>query len=309
MFSQQHRKAPEIVSTEGQWINSKALALKEMRGKIVLLDFWAYSCINCLRTLPALKQMWKKYRDRNVAIIGVHTPEFEFEKDIANVRFAVKKYGIEYPVLNDPERINWELYGNTYWPRAELINAKGELIFEHIGESGYDEIDRRIIEELKEKGSPIKEEKRLYPSEMSPEIYAGSLRNTGIGSRMVCTKEGCEYFDPGHHLENVIYLSGKWRQEPEYLEFENRAGYISIKYYASEVNVVMDGQGAAKVLLDKKPLTKENAGQDVLFRNGESYVNIDRAGMYNIVKSDAFGTGELSIIPFRHLRVYAYTFG
>ncbi|VVB59626.1 Uncharacterised protein [uncultured archaeon] len=88
----------------------------------------------------------------------------------------------------------------------------------------------------------------------------------GLGSRMVCTKEGCEYFDPDRHTENVIYLSGKWKQEPEYLEFENQAGYISVKYFASEVNVVMEGHGTAKVLLNKKPIAKENAGQDVSFR-------------------------------------------
>ncbi|VVB59625.1 Thiol-disulfide oxidoreductase ResA [uncultured archaeon] len=131
---QRYRKAPEIVSTESQWINSKALTMKDLRGKTVLLDFWTYSCVNCLRTLPALKQMWKKYRNRDVVIIGVHTPEFEFEKDIANVRFAVKKHRIKYPVLNDPERINWERYGDTYWPRAELINSEWELVFEHVGD-------------------------------------------------------------------------------------------------------------------------------------------------------------------------------
>ncbi len=155
------KRAPEIISKKDQWINSEPLTLEKLMGKIVLLDFWTYSCINCLRTLPALKEMWEKYKSKNFIIMGIHTPEFEFEKEIENVKAAVKKHRIEYPVLNDPERINWNRYGNKYWPRYALINPRGNLILEHIGESGYDEIDERIAGELGNKGERIWEKKSI----------------------------------------------------------------------------------------------------------------------------------------------------
>lgn len=303
------KRAPEIISKKEQWLNSEPLTPEKLKGKIVLLDFWTYSCINCLRTLPALKEMWEKYKSKNFIIIGIHTPEFEFEKEIENVKAAVKKHRIEYPVLNDPERINWNRYGNKYWPRYALINPRGNLILEHIGESGYDEIDERIAGELGNKGERIWEKKRIYPAGISPEIYAGSLRNPGLGSGEACTKEGCQYVDPGNHIRDVIYISGNWNQEPGFLVFEGKEGHISFRYYASEVNLVMEGKGIAEVLLDEKPLKKEDAGADIELKNGKSYVIIDRSDMYNIIKSRNFKMGEIKLIPFKGLRVYAYTFG
>lgn len=305
------RKAPEIISIKrGGWINSEPLTLEKLRGKVVLLDFWTYSCVNCLRTLPALKEMWSKYKGK-VVIIGIHTPEFEFEKDLANVKEAVKKHGIEYPVANDPDRVNWERYGNRYWPRAALINAKGELIMDHIGESGYDEIEERIIEELGEDSyEKIKEKKRSYFPGTSRETYAGSLRNPGLGSSRVCTFGGCdEYVDPGNHVDGVLYLKGEWKQEPEYLEFRGKEGSITYKYHAKEVNVVISGEGLAEVLLNDKPLDSDSSGADVVLRNGKSYVKINGPDMYQIIKQEKFGGGELTIVPFKGLEVYAYTFG
>lgn len=305
------RKAPEIIGIDSEgWINSEPLTLEKFRGKLVLLDFWTYSCVNCLRTLPALKEMWSKYKGELV-IIGVHTPEFEFEKDLTNVKGAVKKHGIEYPVANDPERVNWERYGNRYWPRAALINAKGELIMDHIGESGYDEIEERIIEELGEDSyERMKEKKRSYFPGISRETYAGSLRNPGLGSGRVCTREGCEeYVDPGNHMGGVIYLAGDWRQESEYLRFKGQNGHISYRYYATEVNVVISGEGLAEVLLNDKPLDSDSSGADVVLANGKSYVKIEGADMYQIIKQEKVDEGELKIVPFKGLEVYAYTFG
>ncbi|MBI2449810.1 redoxin domain-containing protein [Candidatus Pacearchaeota archaeon] len=307
-------KALEIVEIKG-WLNSEPLSLEKLRGKVVLLDFWTYSCVNCLRTLPALKEIWEKYKDKNFMLIGIHTPEFEFEKELENVKNAVKRNSIEYPVANDPERVNWNRYGNRYWPRAALINSNGELIFDHVGESGYDDIDARIIAELKKIGEVkdtegIKEQKRAHHFGVSPEIYAGSLRNEGIGSSQVCTPDGCDvYKDQGDYKMNVIYLEGEWVQKPEFVEFVKGKGYIIFKFYASEVNVVMDGSGNAVVFLNGKPLTKLNSGSDVKFRGKKSYVGVEGAGMYNIIRKKDFAEGELKIEAFKGMRVYAYTFG
>lgn len=318
-------KAPEIIGiNEKGWINSKPLSLDNLQGKVVLLDFWTYSCVNCLRTLPALKEMWKKYKNKRFMLIGIHTPEFDFEKEIGNVKYAVKKHGIEYPVASDPERINWNRYGNNYWPRAALINSSGELIFDHVGESGYDEIEGKIIEELaklkeikQSEIEKIKEKKRAYELGISKETYAGSLRNEGLGSAMVCTKHNCnEYFDNQNYEKDVLYPHGDWLQEKEFLEFkgkkadkQNATGHLAFKYYASEVNVVMAGNGTAEVLLDNKPLAKDKAGSDIIFKDNKSYVKIDGADMYNLIKAGHFHEGVLKLIPFKGMKVYAYTFG
>ncbi len=309
-------KAKKLVWTENRnWLNSKPLSLDELKGKVILLDFWTYSCVNCLRTLPALKEMWQKYKEKKVVIIGVHTPEFEFEKDVFNVQKAVRKLGIEYPVLNDPERINWENYGNTYWPRAAVINPEGEIVLDHIGEAGYDEIEEVIIEELKrmkEIGKSIvrKEEKRFYPSDISPETYAGSARNAGIGSSRVCSKRGCEeFYDPGKYHRDIIYLQGDWKQTAEYLEFMGDQGHLAFQYFAREVNVVMDGKGAATILLNNEPLTESAAGRNVSVKFGKSLAFLEGPDMYNLIRKKEFHTGVIKILPFKGLRVYAFTFG
>ncbi len=312
------KEAPEIeFDSDKQWINSRPLKLERLKGKIILLDFWAYSCVNCIRTLSALKKIVEKYKNKRFVLIGIHTPEFEFEKEIGNVKYAVKKHGINWPVLNDPRRINWDNYGNTYWPRAALINAEGELIFEHVGESGYDEIDSKIEEELRKLGEisdskKIDEQKRKYAYNISKESYAGSLRNNGIGSGKVCTKEGCdEYADPKIYKEGVIYLQGDWAQTEEYLEYKGKEGrgYIAYRYYASEVNVVMSGVGEAEVLVDDAPLTKEGAGSNVVLKNRKSYVKLEGADMYNLIKDKDYHSRVLKILAFEEMKVFAYTFG
>ncbi|MEK6900865.1 MAG: redoxin domain-containing protein [Nanoarchaeota archaeon] len=312
-------KAPKLVWTENkQWINSKPLTPELLKGKIVLFDFWTYSCINCLRTLPALRQMWEKYHKKGLIIIGVHTPEFEFEKELMNVQNAVRTQNIEYPVLNDPERINWENYGNTYWPRAALLDEEGMLVMEHVGESGYDDIEEEIIKHLRRlhhlgpEARSVKEEERTSPAGLSKETYAGSARNTGLGSSRVCSKKSCdEFFDPGkRYHQDVMYLQGDWNQTKEYVEFMGEEpGYILFPYAAREVNIVLDGIGSATVLIDDKSLSSENAGNDVQVRFGKSLVFLNGPRMYNIVKDKTFHQGKVKIIPCKGMRVYAYTFG
>jgi len=313
------KKAPDIEWKNPKfWLNSDILTIDKLRGKIILLDFWTYSCVNCIRTLPSLKSIWKKYKGKRFMLIGIHTPEFEFEKEIGNVKYAIKKYDIDWPVLQDSERINWENYGNTYWPRAALINGEGEIIFEHIGESGYEDIDSKITEELnklKETFDKTKidyKQERKYDFNTSREIYAGSLRNNGIGSGKVCTKEGCdEYIDNGDNKRDLIYLQGDWAQESEFLEFKSKVqrGHIALRYYALEVNAVISGFGKAEVLLDDAPLRKSDAGKDISFENEKSYIKVEGADMYNLIKHPSYNSRVLKILPFEEMKVYAYTFG
>ncbi len=141
--------APELVGG-GAWINSEPLTLADLtgQGKVVLINFWTYGCYNCRNTLPYVKQWWQTYKDQGLVIIGVHTPEFDSEKELENVRAAVQREGIGWPVVQDNDRRIWRAYGNHYWPRFYLVNHRGQIIYDHIGEGAYDETERQIAAAL-----------------------------------------------------------------------------------------------------------------------------------------------------------------
>jgi len=137
------KTAPEFSNLRG-WVNTSPLTMTGLRGKVVLLDFWTYSCVNCVRSLPHMKLLHKEYAGDTFVLIGVHTPEFEFERIPENVASAVKRFGIGYPVAIDSENTTWKLYGNQYWPRQTLISSKGTVRWEHVGEGDYDKMVERI---------------------------------------------------------------------------------------------------------------------------------------------------------------------
>lgn len=136
----------------GAWLNSAPLTLAELRGRVVLVQFWTYGCINCRNTLPALRRWWKTYRDEGLVIVGVHTPEFASERELANVRQAVEREAITWPVVQDNDRAIWKAYSNHYWPHLYLLDHRGRLIYHHIGEGAYDETEQRIREALRAAG-------------------------------------------------------------------------------------------------------------------------------------------------------------
>ncbi len=148
--------APEFADIKG-WLNSPPLRLSDLRGKVVFLDFWTYSCANCIRSIPSVMKLHDKYSSRGLVVIGVHTPEFEFEKDPGNVVSAVKRLEIRYPVALDSTNNTWKLYGDGYWPRQTLVDANGMVRYEHIGEGGYEEIEDQVkglLGELHARASP-----------------------------------------------------------------------------------------------------------------------------------------------------------
>jgi thiol-disulfide isomerase/thioredoxin len=141
-------KAPEFQNISG-WINSEPLALSGLRGKVVFLDFWTYGCYNCQNTLPEVKRLHAKYGKEGLVIIGVHTPEFQYERKRENVERAVASAGLAYPIALDSNNTTWKLYGNHYWPRQTIIDEIGEVAYEHVGEGGYGEIEAKVVELLK----------------------------------------------------------------------------------------------------------------------------------------------------------------
>jgi thiol-disulfide isomerase/thioredoxin len=134
------------------WINSKPLHINDLRGKVVLVNFWTYGCINCAHTLPHVAELDRKYRDKGLVIIGVHTPELPFERSIANLQTAVKRNGIEYPVAQDNNSMTWNAYNNEYWPAQYIVDQQGHVVFHHDGEGQYDEIEHTIQQLLRSEG-------------------------------------------------------------------------------------------------------------------------------------------------------------
>ncbi|WP_375312122.1 thioredoxin family protein [Bradyrhizobium sp. A5] len=134
------------------WFNSKPLGIADLRGKVVLVDFWTYGCVNCVNTLPHVTDLYAKYKDKGLVVIGVHTPEFPFERSASNVQAALKRHGITYPVAQDNESRTWNAYRNQYWPAQYIIDQNGRIVFQHAGEGRYDEIDRTVARLLNANG-------------------------------------------------------------------------------------------------------------------------------------------------------------
>lgn len=306
------RPAPEF---EGiiAWINSPPLTMQDLNGKAILIDFWTYTCINCLRTLPYLKKWHRKYAKKGLVIVGVYSPEFSFEKDPANVTEAVRSLGIRYPVAVDSNMETWTTFGNHYWPAKYLIDKTGCLVYSHFGEGGYEMTERAIQKALGIEIPTERERPAVYLFDQSPETYAGFSKNFGLGSGLVCDRSGCNvYVDPGEHEPNVIYPHGQWVQEREFLELKKAPGMISYRFNAREVNVVMGPAAAAD---DKRIKERTKAGRttvkaDIFVDDKKiGQVDVDRPVMYTIFRNKKYGDRELTIVFNGPVRVYAFTFG
>ena len=202
-----------------QWINSKPLTLAGLRGKVVLIDFWTYSCINCLRTLPHVEAWWSTYHRKGLVIVGVHTPEFAFEHDPGNVREATQRLGVEYPVALDGDYGTWNAWSNQYWPAKYLIDKQGHVRYAHFGEGEYDKTEQLIRRLLSQSGDELPVASRLVdptPTElMTPETYLGFQRlERYAGSRITPGVEKMYRF-PASLGPNELAYGGRWRVDAE----------------------------------------------------------------------------------------------
>ena len=309
-------QAPEL--NVSAWYNSSPLTMASLRGKVVVIDFWTYSCINCLRTLPHMKQLWARYRDQGLVLIGVHSPEFDFEKDAKNLEAAIKRHGIEYPIAVDNDFQTWNAYQNKYWPTQYFVDKEGDVRHVHEGEGGEGEIEAWIVRLLRDAGHnvhlpEIRDSVVQYERDTTPETYAGSSRNRGIGNDPHCVNgKVCQYVDAPPHRTGVIYLDGMWENNPEYLRLVKGPGKIILPYKAREVYAVMsaDRPVEVEVLLDGVPPLRSQVHQDVILKDGRAYLAVDRDDMYYIVRTGPSEAHELTLLcPGDSLKVYAYTFG
>ncbi|MBS3109107.1 thioredoxin family protein [Candidatus Woesearchaeota archaeon] len=320
--------APELQGIS-HWINSNPLEISRLKGKVVLVDFWTYSCINCIRTLPYLKDWHDKYADDGLVIIGVHTPEFKFEKEIANVEAAVKGFGVMYPVAMDNDYRTWNAYGNRWWPHKYLIDKNGKVRYDHIGEGGYAETESQIVRLLKEinqdvekKDSDVKDESgglgRLF---QTPELYAGyDFARVDLGNdEGYAPDQIVDYKEPESISADRIYAAGKWLNNGDNLKHaENAEGKILLRYTSRAVHVVADtaepnSPAMIEVLLDGNSLNVKNAGRDVEIdaESGKSMMKVDRARLYNVISENAdYGSHMLTLASNDNkFMIYTFTFG
>lgn len=337
------KTVPEIAGIES-WINSEPLTFEGQRGKVVLVDFWTYTCVNCIRTLPYLKAWHEKYADEGLVIVGVHTPEFEFEKERENVVNATEEFGLEWAIAQDNDFTTWRAFNNRYWPAKYLVDKDGLIRYTHFGEGAYDETELWIRGLLEETGADLS----AIPANTAPEprhavnlrekdretgltreIYAGYERNYGallsstpyVLHREYYEEEGSEIFytDPGDYRNHFLYIQGLWRNDAERLvharETDAYEDYLGLKFNATSVNAVMaplNGNAyQVRVTLDDMPIGSEAAGHDVMFdADGNGYIVVDEARMYNIVNLSEYGGHELKLSSnSAEFTLFAYTFG
>jgi cytochrome c biogenesis protein CcdA/thiol-disulfide isomerase/thioredoxin len=307
-------KAPEFVDNQ-QWFNTpgdKPLTLKSLRGRVVLVDFWTYSCINCLRTLPYLKAWDQRYRKDGLTIVGVHTPEFPFEKIASNVQEAIDTNDIKYPVAQDNDQATWNAYGNQYWPAEYFIDAEGNVRYVHFGEGEYGEKEKVIRQLLAEAGKKVggKEAhvKAIAPSTTvtTPETYLGPERAERFTNSML--SPGLHIFhSSGKPPANEWDYRGEWKIGLESATAEKGAA-LDLNFGARRVYLVLGSPGQSrqmKVLLDGKPISSADAGTDV----HEGVVTVDSQRLYNLVELPKVGHHVLTLEPEAGTMGYAFTFG
>lgn len=322
--AQRYEPAKEISTPDG-FINSDGITIGEFVGKkVVLVDFWTYSCINCQRTTPYLNAWWEKYKDKGLVIIGVHTPEFEFEKEYKNVKAAVEKFKIKYPVVLDNDYSTWTAYKNRYWPRKYLVDIDGYIVYDHIGEGGYEETEKKIQELLSERMTALGEsgtiasdisnpavESTAPGKDLSPEVYFGALRNQFLGNGTSSQTGKSTFTIPSRTELNTLYLGGEWDIQNEFARTIEAGARIVFPYQAKNVYFVAgSGQPVRiRVLRDGKPLGAE-AGDDVRVENGQSVVTVSDERLYSLIKDSEYGQHTLElIIETPGLEAFTFTFG
>lgn len=306
------------------WINAPPLTPRQLRGKVVVVDFWTYSCINCLRALPYVRAWAEKYRDQGLVVIGVHTPEFAFEKSEANVREAVARLGVTYPVAMDNDFAVWRAFNNQYWPAHYFIDAQGRIRHHHFGEGDYDGSERVIQQLLKEAGAAdiasdlvqVQAQGAEAAADMaqiaSPETYVGYARAENFRSPGGFARDAVKTYGPAALRLNDWSLTGPWRVTREHAALTAPGGRLAFRFKARDLHLVMGpGEGAAglrfRVRIDGAA-PGSDAGSDI---DAQGLGRIDRQRLYQLVRQSG-PVGERTFeIEFLDpgVQVFAFTFG
>ncbi len=303
-----YKRFTELVSPNG-YINTdgKKITLEGLKGEVILLDIWTYTCINCQRTIPYINQWYDKYKDQGFEVVGVHTPEFAFEKVQANVEKEVLGFKIKYPVVLDNDYQTWNALQNQYWPRKYIIDIDGYVIYDHIGEGAYEETEKVIQYALKERAERMGIVLDISSDELvniktekgnvgSPEIYFGFARNEYLANGKVGVPGVQELKLPKNILPNRLYFDGSWNMTSEYAENIN-PGSVVFKYDAKNIYITAgsDLPLEVEIYLDGQFLKK---------------LMIKDAGLYTLIEGTEYGQYTIEIkVSKPGLKVFTFTFG
>jgi cytochrome c biogenesis protein CcdA/thiol-disulfide isomerase/thioredoxin len=277
-----------------RWLNSEPLTLRGLRNRVVLVDFWTYSCINCLRTLPYIRAWDERYRDAGLTIVGVHSPEFAFERVESNVRENVRKLGVRYPVALDNDFVTWQSWRNQYWPAKYLIDKRGHVRYYHFGEGDYAETEEVIRTLL---GADAPDASGLADKSphgrVTPESYLGYERFDRNGGDRIVKDKPYAYTFPRGLSENELAFSGIWTVQGERAVAGLSAG-LRLQYRARDVYLVLTGKGTVEVRVDGKR---------------ERLVRVRADRLYTLVDRPRIGDHLLELHLTPGLAAYAFTFG
>jgi len=302
--------APALV-TDGPWFNidGTKLTMESLKGKVVLVDFWTYSCVNCVRTIPHLKAWYDAYKDKGLVIVGVHSPEFAFEKKPENVRKAMDELGVTWPVVLDNDFRQWKAYKNRYWPAHFFIDVQGNIRYFSFGEGHYEDSEKVIRQLLDEAGKDVKvraaDVRTANLQSSTPETYLGYAREEGFKSEEPVRKDLQKEYHSTESLQNGEWsLEGNWVVTREFI-LSQSGGKLKLNFNARKVYLVIektDEEAWIEVLMDGSPVGKST---DV--RNG--VLKIDESRLYELISLPGAGQHELTLKTHGKMRLFAFTFG
>ncbi len=293
-------QAPEFTGIS-HWLNSDPLTIKSLKGKVVLVDFWTYTCINCIRTLPYVTKWYDTYKDKGLVVIGVHTPEFPFEKVTENVATAIKRFNIHYPVAQDNDYGTWGVYNNQYWPAEYLIDQNGNIVHEHFGEGEYDKTEAAIVQLLgAEKSAEIGNGLKPFPTGdiKSPEMYFGTNRLQNLSVDQSVSLQPTTYNLPPNLALNRFALDGTWQFDGEKARLISATGKIKLHFSSGKIFMVATST-------DKPIILK-------IFVDGISQpdVSVGMSQLYTLFNSTDYREHEIEIIiTSSGFEAFTFTFG
>ncbi len=306
----QRMTAAEFTGLDG-WLNSPPQTVQGLRGKVVLVDFWTFSCVNCVRTIPHLQHLQQTYGNRGLVIVGVHSPEFDFEKVRSNVAAAVKRFGVTWPVALDSEMNTWNAYGNQYWPAEYLIDQQGRVAYIHDGEGDHDITESAIAALLGINANPTPVAATPDVSAQTRELYAGSDRQQPLADREAFGPMGqpTTYADTGGPNDaDRIFITGTWTDRGQYLE-STTAGHVRLNFTARDVYVVAgprSGSLHVTVTVDAHAVDASQRGSDLTAAG----LDVASQQLYHVLQGQgAGGSHQVDLAVPPGFRLYTFTFG
>jgi thiol-disulfide isomerase/thioredoxin len=305
----QRMPAAQFTGLDG-WLNSQPLTVSGLHGKVVLIDFWTFSCVNCVRTIPHLQHLEQTYANRGLVIVGVHSPEFDFEKVRANVAAAVQRFGVSWPVALDSEMNTWNAWGNQYWPAEYLIDQSGHVAYIHDGEGDDDVTESAIAALLGIRASPTPVAATPDVSTQTPELYAGSARGQlGDGEGYGASGQAVSYGNPSTPSDHdAIVLGGSWADHGQYLA-STTAAHVLLNFSARDLYLVAGPDASAQlhvtVRVDSGAVPPAQLGPD-LTAGG---VHIAGQQLYHLLTGEGGARHVIDLSVPAGLRLYTFTFG